>query len=210
MPIRLLKTLAMSALLTGGVACSSSGDVRPSAAPTTHSAQAVAPGTPAPATQAPSAAAARPAVGSPQTTAASPARPTPAQPRPTRPSTGRVPGATATKGSMNLSYSRTGGIAGFNDRVEVTGDSVTITRRGKAPVTRQLSPEEVSHLTALAEQAQKEPPPRVAPHRPVPDAFNISVAVGAQRVTLSSPPGELGDAWRALATGLQGLINPTR
>jgi hypothetical protein len=114
------------------------------------------------------------------------------------------------KAPMHLSYSRTGGIAGFNDQVEVIGDSVTVTRRGKAAVTRKLSPEELAHLTALVEQAQNEPPPTVAPHRPVPDAFNISVAVGAQRVTLSSPPGELGAAWQALATGLQGLINPTR
>lgn len=189
----LLKTLMVGALLSGGMACSSSADVRPTPAP--HKAEAVTSSTPAPAQAQPA--------------QARPFAPTPAQTRPIPASATPTSRSAPMKAPMQLLFTRTGGIAGFNDRVQVIGDTLTVTRRGHAPVERKLTAEELAHLHALAEQAQNEPPPAALDRRPMPDAFNITVSVGAQQVALSHAD-EQSASWRALADALQGLINPTK
>lgn len=207
---RSLTKLAVAALLSAAAfGCSNSPDVR--AASTSHSAVAVQPGAmAAPAETAPQA----PVATRPTKVSGPVARPAPAAvalPRATSQSRpAPVPSATPMKAPMVLLYTRTGGIAGFQDEVRVRGDQLTVTRRGKVTTERKLTAEELDRLRALAAKADAAPVPKATKHRPVPDAFNISVAVGSKRVAVSDPPQQLDSAWEELAQALQGLMSQVR
>lgn len=110
------------------------------------------------------------------------------------------------KAVMNLSYSRTGGFAGFNDQVQVHGGTVTVTRRGKTTLERKLTEEEKAELNELGKAAQAEKVTPAPPHRPTPDAFNYTVGVDGETVKLDSPPENLPPAWAKLTERLERFL----
>jgi hypothetical protein len=198
-----LTKLALGALLSGavGLGCSNAPDVRQ--ASTSHSAVAVQPGTaPLPAGQPTQPQTATQPQAVAQALARDASRPAPVSAQPAS--------TTSMKAPMNLFYSRTGGIAGFQDEVRVSGDMLKVTRRGKTTMERKLTAEELTRLKGLAEKAAAAPTPVASKHRPVPDAFNISVGMGGQRVTISEPPEHLNPAWEELAQALRGLMTAVR
>jgi hypothetical protein len=120
--------------------------------------------------------------------------------------------AVAQEASLKIVYVRSGGFAGFNDALEISGDSLTLTRRKKLVTQRKLSDDEQRSLRHLVDAAIASPAPGQV-GAPGADTMQITVTVGdAATPQLTAighnlPPKGLPPAWDQLVQKLKGLFD---
>ncbi|WP_237706615.1 hypothetical protein [Kribbella flavida] len=115
--------------------------------------------------------------------------PGPSSPAPTSPAPSTAPSSsTPTGGALPLTVTRTGGFAGFDDRVVIGTDGVaTVSRRGKDPVKCRV---DASLLTELTDAVQQVDWTAVGSTKPTvrhPDDMIIAVASGRGLARLEDP-----------------------
>ena len=96
----------------------------------------------------------------------------------------------------SLSLHRTGGVAGFNDKLVIDADgSATLTSRGKEPFTCSVKPATMSRIAAATDRAEKAPRPKSQEekkrklHTPTPDAIHLYLTVGEEQVSYEDVKG---------------------
>ncbi|MEQ4205081.1 hypothetical protein ABN028_28020 [Actinopolymorpha sp. B17G11] len=108
---------------------------------------------------------------------------------------------------------RTGGIAGFNDKLTVEPDgTVTLTSRGKEPMTCTVNPKTKQRLDAAAQQASESPAPRARSRdgkkwaTATPDELQLFLVIGDQQVQ-SSDLGEQDQHYRELFSVMNDILS---
>ncbi|MFD2082212.1 hypothetical protein SAMN05421678_101541 [Actinopolymorpha cephalotaxi] len=98
--------------------------------------------------------------------------------------------------NSSLSLHRTGGVAGFNDKLVVEADgSATLTSRGKEPFTCSVKSATMTRIAATADRAEKAPRPKAAQenkkklHTPTPDAIHLYLTVGEEQISYEDIKG---------------------
>ncbi|MET9018719.1 hypothetical protein ABZV93_01925 [Actinopolymorpha sp. NPDC004070] len=98
--------------------------------------------------------------------------------------------------NSSLSLHRTGGVAGFNDKLVVDADgSATLTSRGKEPFTCSVKSATMTRIAAAANRAEKAPRPKAEPdtkrklRTPTPDAIHLYLTVGDEQVSYEDAKG---------------------
>lgn len=112
---------------------------------------------------------------------------------------------------MDVSYERSGGIAGDHASLQLSGGSGAATdrRAGRRPLT--LDERQRRELDELAGRAAAAPPPAPTGQAAVADGYRFKVAVGAASATFHRlgarfGPGD-GTPWAALAAFLDRLLD---
>ena len=108
---------------------------------------------------------------------------------------------------------RTGGIAGFDDKLTVEPDgTVTLTSRGKEPMTCSVNPKTKQRLDAAAERASESPAPQArrrdgkAWATATPDELQLFLVVGDQQIR-SSDLGEQDAHYRELFAMMNDILS---
>lgn len=86
-----------------------------------------------------------------------------------------------------VTLQRTGGIAGFNDRLVVDSDGkATLSSRGKEPFTCTVAPRVMSRLAVATDAAAKSPKPKSQENKKfpttTPDAIHLFLTIDDQRI----------------------------
>jgi hypothetical protein len=108
---------------------------------------------------------------------------------------------------------RTGGIAGFDDRLTVEPDgTVTLSSRGKQPTTCTVRPTTKERLDAAAQRASESPAPRPRGQKKgkkwetaTPDELQTFLIVGDQQIQ-SSDLGEQDQPYRELFSVMNDIL----
>ncbi|MGH3486484.1 MAG: hypothetical protein ACRDP8_01000 [Actinopolymorphaceae bacterium] len=107
---------------------------------------------------------------------------------------------------------RTGGIAGFNDKLTVEPDGqVTLTSRGKEPMSCTVNPKTKQRLDAAAQQASESPAPKSRSRdgkkwaTATPDELQMFLVIGDQRIQ-SSDLGAQDQHYRDLFSVLNDIL----
>lgn len=114
-----------------------------------------------------------------------------------------------------LSYERSGGIAGFRHRLEVSQESLTAFDKQKPVSTRRLEKSELQRLHSLVEEAKRFPPPADAPaNAHISDLYYVQLTLTKGEpptlvLHLLGLPGETSDgsAWGNLLAHCEALLN---
>lgn len=114
---------------------------------------------------------------------------------------------------MATVYQRLGGFAGFQDVLQIEGNStLRVTQRGRRVGERTLSDTEAAELQALIAQAKAVPPPSPSAPR-ASDTFRIiltldgETAPRVEMTTLGLPAPGSGEPWGELLGWLQKALD---
>jgi hypothetical protein len=111
------------------------------------------------------------------------------------------PGGSAAPEST-ITVTRSGGIAGLNDVVEIAADgSAQLTRRDGAVAACTPSPEAIARLRAIDLGAMGSLPPK----RPIPDAFSYTVAAAGGAVSVQE--GDVGAGRAELLAAASEIVS---
>ena len=118
----------------------------------------------------------------------------------------------AQEAPLKIVFQRSGGFAGFLDRLEISGDRLSLSRRNKVVSQRTLDADEQKTLHALVDAALATPAPGQI-GAPGADTFQLTVIIGdAATPQLTGfghnlfPPG-LPPSWDALVHALRALFD---
>src|SRR5690348_8559437 len=120
--------------------------------------------------------------------AGSPTTPTPSAPTlPTLP-TASVTQSTPVGAGLPLTVSRTGGFAGFDDRVQISPDGVaTVSGRGKETIRCKLDPSLLATITAAAQQVDWAGLVATKPTTKHPDDMILAVTANGKTARIEDP-----------------------
>ena len=117
--------------------------------------------------------------------AGSPTTPTPSAP--TLP-TASVTQSTPVGAGLPLTVSRTGGFAGFDDRVQISPDGVaTVSGRGKETIRCKLDPSLLATITAAAQQVDWAALVATKPTTKHPDDMILAVTANGKTARIEDP-----------------------
>jgi hypothetical protein len=118
--------------------------------------------------------------------------------------------------TSDISYYRSGGIAGFHDRLRLSPDGVaTLERGGKTVVRCRVRPAPLHQIAQSAAAARAATPPatpghgKLTPKNPAPDRITITVTVGDHTSTGAAIDNGDNQAWQSLYQTMGKLFAQT-